>query len=417
MKRYYLVGLLVFVPLYSWRLWQQPDYNLPVEQAVVLKGRITSQPYLKGSNQVLKVGPIWVITDRYPEYFYGQDVQLNGTLEVGASNLFEKQYLANFPTIEIVKRDGETRELVRLINRLASLRRRVEKLFCGYLEEPLGGLVSGIVLGSRSGLPTDFSQKLRETGTIHAVVASGQNIALLIWLLTGLFGLWVKRSETIFLTATVIGGYVLMTGAEPPVVRAAVMAGVVTLARQGGRDEQAGRALVIAIGLMLLFQPRLVADLGFQLSVAATAGLTWLVPVLAKFKPLVGGSFVMEAMRCTLAAQLAVTPLLLVSFGNLSVVAPLVNGLVVWMTAPVMVLGLFSGLTGLVLPVVGQVIAWIIWPLAKIFVVVVEAFAELSYAQTQLKGFSWAWVAGYYAVLVMTVRVKKLNDAKRREPC
>jgi competence protein ComEC len=72
-----------------------------------------------------------------------------------------------------------------------------------------------------------------------------------------------------------VTGYVLLTGASPSVVRAALMAGALLVARLGGARSHAMSALMLAALLMLLASPAIAWDVGFQLSALATAGLIW----------------------------------------------------------------------------------------------------------------------------------------------
>ena len=74
------------------------------------------------------------------------------------------------------------------------------------------------------------------------------------------------------MTATAIVLYVVFAGASASVVRAAAMAGVVLIARESGRAGRAAAALGWAAVVLLLVDPRLVTDAGFQLSSLATAG-------------------------------------------------------------------------------------------------------------------------------------------------
>ena len=123
--------------------------------------------------------------------------------------------------------------------------------------------------------------------------------------------------------------YVLAAGASPSVVRAAVMAGVVLLARESGRAGRAPAALALAAFAMLVAEPAMIGDAGFRLSVAATAGLlAWGTPLGRWIGGLAGGrmpGWLAEGLGISLAAQAATLPDVLVTFGRLSLVAPAVN--------------------------------------------------------------------------------------------
>ena len=114
-----------------------------------------------------------------------------------------------------------------------------------------------------------------------------------------------RRSRSLAILLA-IGAYTLFAGASPSVLRAALMAGVVLLARLGGRAGPAAAALGIAAAMLLLVDPAMVADAGFQLSVAATAGLlAWATPLRARLDHLARGhapSWLAETLALSLAA-------------------------------------------------------------------------------------------------------------------
>ncbi len=121
------------------------------------------------------------------------------------------------------------------------------------------------------------------------------------------------------------------------------MAGVVLVAREGGRPGHAAAALGMAAFLMLLAEPATVTDAGFLLSVAATAGLlVWATPLTAW----IGGrlpsrtpNWIVEALGVSLSAQFATLPIVLLAFGRLSLVAPIANLAAAPLVLPAMIVG------------------------------------------------------------------------------
>src|SRR4029077_1073816 len=107
---------------------------------------------------------------------------------------------------------------------------------------------------------------------------SGWNIAIVAAAIAAMTGRLGRRRRSL-VTGLPIGVYVAFAGASAAVVRAALMAGVVLLARESGRAGRAAAALGWAATILLVADPGLVADAGFQLSALATAGLiAWAMP-------------------------------------------------------------------------------------------------------------------------------------------
>ena len=139
------------------------------------------------------------------------------------------------------------------------------------LPEPAAGLAAGILIGLRERVDRALAADFTTTGLSHVVAISGWNIALVAGLVAALLGTWPRRRRAVA-TVAAIALYTVLAGASSSVLRAAVMAGVALLARETGRPGTAARALAWAVVLLLVVGPATVADVGFQLSAAATAG-------------------------------------------------------------------------------------------------------------------------------------------------
>ena len=200
------------------------------------------------------------------------------------------------------------------------------------LPEPEAGLAAGILIGLRERVDRGLAADFATAGVSHVVAISGWNIAIVAALVGALLRGRPRRLIAVVVAAVIVA-YVIAAGASPSVVRAAVMAGVVIVARESGRAGRATAALALASAGLLLVQPAMIGDAGFRLSVLATAGLlAWATPLGAWIGSLAGGRvprWLAESLGISLAAQAATLPDVLATFGRLSVVAPAVNLLVV----------------------------------------------------------------------------------------
>ncbi|MFV2064326.1 MAG: DNA internalization-related competence protein ComEC/Rec2, partial [Chloroflexota bacterium] len=215
------------------------------------------------------------------------------------------------------------------------------------LPEPEAGLAAGILIGLRERVSRAVADDFTTTGLIHVVAISGWNIALVAGIATGLLratGLG-RRLRSVIVIAAIVG-YTILAGAEASVIRAAVMGGVVLVAREGGRPSGAAAALGVACWALLLAEPRMITDIGLQLSLAATAGLLVMGrPAEATVRRVMRGKaprWFCETLGISLAAQLATLPLILLHFGRFSLISPLAN-LLVAPVVPTAMLGAFVG--------------------------------------------------------------------------
>jgi competence protein ComEC len=186
------------------------------------------------------------------------------------------------------------------------------------MDEPARQLYGGFVLGDRSGQSVEVVDDFRAAGLTHLLVVSGSNVAYLLVLLTPLRGRLPLGARWL-VTVGVIGSFALVTRFEPSVLRASAMAAIAVSTSLAGRPTAPLRVLALAVTGLVLVDPLLVRSVGFQLSVAATAGIVVGRDPIAR--ALRGPEVVRQALAVTLAAQLAVAPLLAPRFGGVPVVA------------------------------------------------------------------------------------------------
>jgi len=219
--------------------------------------------------------------------------------------------------------------------------------------------VSGVVLGDKSMISQDFWQKLQQTGTLHIMVASGMNIAMFSQGLLSFFLLLFKRRLAICCLIVVIWFYSIMTGMAPPMVRAACMVSLIYLGGIVGRETEGGRVLFLTGLLMIFSNPVLIFDVGFQLSFLATAGLVYIQPLFCKGKVLGNNS----NFTSSLAAQIATLPILVVNFGQLNLLSPMINLIILWTIPFILQMGMVIGVLGLLWIKLADLASYLVYPL------------------------------------------------------
>ena len=90
---------IIFIAFYLFRLYSARTPDIPDEAKTRLVGRVTSQPYLKGSDQIIDVNGFSVRTDRFPTYFYGQKLEIVGRPKKQVINRFQTKFIFYYPAI------------------------------------------------------------------------------------------------------------------------------------------------------------------------------------------------------------------------------------------------------------------------------------------------------------------------------
>ena len=305
-----------------------------------------------------------------------------------------REYLAR-QNVSVIGRPRDVRLVSRAAGAQAILygtRRALLDGLNSLVPEPEAALGAGILLGVRAAIAPEISDAFAVAGLTHVVAISGWNIAIVTALVAaavrpleaGPGGRWT----TALIAAAVVGAYVLLTGASPSVVRAALMAAAMLIARLGGSRAHAASALGVAALAMLLVAPAVLWDVGFQLSLLATGGLIWFGASIERRLPGWPG-WIREPVALTLAAQLTTLPVILVNFERLSLVAPLANVLVVPFVPVAMLFGAIASAVGMLdgvvhLSLVGDLAGWLAggaeWLTLRVIIVLGSLMASVPLA-------------------------------------
>jgi competence protein ComEC len=230
------------------------------------------------------------------------------------------------------------------------IRARAERALDSGMPTREAALARGFVLGEDERIDPATVEDFRRAGLSHLLAVSGQNVALLALLAMPLLALlgMPLRARLLWIVAA-IAIYVPLAGGGPSIVRAGVMGVLTLLATFAGRRASRLYALAIAAIVTLAIDPRIGADIGWQLSFAAVLGILAIAQPLRRAIASWLGSGAMrgalaEGMAVTVAATLATAPLIAFHFGELSSVSLFANLLALPAVAPAMWLGMLSSI-------------------------------------------------------------------------
>ncbi|MFA6095052.1 MAG: ComEC/Rec2 family competence protein [Candidatus Paceibacterota bacterium] len=372
-----LVGIFFFgCGLVRFNISNQGIYNPVLSEAVgttvIISGVVGQEPDVRDTQTRLVVstksvsdgnaekgaaGKILVTTNNFPEYAYGDKIEVRGKLQLPKNRLNGER---EFDYVSFLKKDGIGYEMflpkVRIIshdngNALVAQLLAVKHFFIRGIEnalpEPESALLSGLLLGGKNSLGTTITEDFRRAGIIHIVVLSGYNITIVAEAIIKMVS-FAPRFVGFTCGGVGIVLFALMTGAGATVVRASVMALLAVLARATGRVYDMTRALLLAGVLMLVQNPKiLVFDSSFQLSFLATLGLIIFSPRLEKkFSRLPQVMGLRGVVTSTIATQLCVLPLLLYKTGLFSVVSFVSNIVVLPLIPLTMFVGFIAAVGG-----------------------------------------------------------------------
>jgi competence protein ComEC len=356
----------------------------------------------------------------YPQYHYGDAIELTGRLEappvfpqfdyrtfLARKGIYSASYR---PQVELIARQ----QGAPLFHRLFLVRERAEHTLQMILPEPHASLMSGILLGIESGIAPPVLDAFTATGTTHVLVISGFNFAILagLFLFMGrqLFG----RTHGSLLALLAIALYALLVGAEPPVVRAALMGSLTIFALLVRREAMALNILAFTVLAMTALRPAYLQEVGFQLSALSTLGLILFVrPMTRVTDRLLSANHWLslsaprraralglfsDAVLVTLAAQIITLPLIVGTFGRFSTVSLLANLLILPVQTWLLLSGGLATLLGMIWLPLGQMAAAV--PLAGLAwtVAVVKRAASLPLASIDTGHIPAFYIWSVYAL-------------------
>ncbi|GAB4602271.1 ComEC/Rec2 family competence protein [Mycobacterium avium subsp. hominissuis] len=219
------------------------------------------------------------------------------------------------------------------------VRRRFAAAVRDTLPADQAALLPALVLGDTSAVPTPTGRDFRAAGMTHLMAVSGANVTIVCAAVLFSARLIGPRAA-VLLAALALVAFVVVVQPTASVLRAAVMGAIALAGMLTSRRRQAIPALAATVLVLLAVAPQLSVDVGFALSVLATAALVVLAPAWSRRladrgwpKPLA------DAVAVAWAAQLVTAPLVAAISGRFSVVAAAANLLVAAVIAPITVLG------------------------------------------------------------------------------
>jgi len=243
----------------------------------------TTHLHLSATN--IKLGEEWhevsgtalLIVPTYPAYKYGDMLSVKGELE-SPYQPDDFDSTMHYSEIEITGSGAGFKPL----EWVYSLRNRLSQTLAEVLPEPQASLAQGIILGIRGNIPSAVTEAFSRTGTAHLLAISGLHLSILalisLTLSKRLFG---KRHYIyVWLTLATVWLYALITGMNPPVIRAAIMVSLFLTAELLGRQRSAITALAFAAAVMVGTSPRILWDASFHLSFLAMTGLIFIFPLI-----------------------------------------------------------------------------------------------------------------------------------------
>ncbi len=316
------------------------------------------KPIIEG--QKIKENVLLYSKDIDKEFLHGDILSIEGSFEkpepfktdtntefeydefLKTKNIFYLSFDAKIKDVQVVKNNFR--------RKLFIFREHFVTPFSERLRGDVENLFSGILFGKNI-LSSDLADSFRIAGLTHIIALSGYNITIIAsWVKSLFLNLGAKVSSVFSVVSIIL--FILMTGIPITAVRAGIMAIISLIALRSGNMYMSLRALFVAVLIMNIINPRLIFfDFSFQLSVLATLGIILFTKKIQQSLYFKLPFFLKEIIATSIAAQIAVLPIILYQTRLLSVLSVPTNIVVLPIIPIIMLFGFVGGMVGIISPV------------------------------------------------------------------
>ena len=397
-----------------------PTTNSPTKTKFYLKAESGS---FSGKEEKLNAKTIVTLYDtkeNIEKIKIADSVKLQGTLRnpIRAKNPSQfdyANYLKNHKTFStFYVKDGKW-EIVsqpenaggKFLQKLNDKRTEILNIHRQYLKSPNIEVLGGIVFGDDAiNPPDDIKNSFINSGLLHILAASGMNVSIIfgIWFFIGT-RLRLNYRAVILLGAVLVAFYTLMTGMGPSVLRAALMIEFVLFGKLIDRAADSIALVFLVAFLMLLYDPAMISDVGFQLSFVVTFALMFYCPPVLENMKNKFAEFAAGAVFIPFVAQLFAAPIQMYYFNTFATYSILANFVI---TPFIMVISFLGFLASIIAMIPVDIIAQktcmffdaILNPVVTMLVSISHYFAALPNALISTIHPSHFRLILYYSILL-----------------
>jgi competence protein ComEC len=281
----------------------------------------------------------------------------------------------------------------------------IEKLKVNMHNTDAIAVASTMLLGCRADLSSDVLQAYSSTGTVYVLTVSGSQVAIIYFLLTYALSFLSRHKYGKLLRATIIIGvlwyYALLTGFSPAICRAVLVVNMIVIGKTYNRYINTLNILAFSAFVLLLYNPFIITEVGFQLAFLAVGGLIVLRPIVYnwfKFKNKFADKL-WAVCSVSIAAQIITFPLSAFYFHQFPVYFLVSNILVIIPAAIIM----YTGLLYLLLPQIAFISQYLGWILEKTILIMNKGLSAIEQFPLSIINKIWLNTSEYlllYAIII-----------------
>lgn len=439
MAVFFLLGSLEFLAVYNIQLRCFSEFD---GLDVAVKGYVASEPEIKGEkvSYIIKVSDIrrgyrgdftaksgkilltTLVKSGDVLLDYGSEITVEGVLSQpgGVRNpegfdyrrhLAQKGVGASIFAYPYSIEPGEHKMGNFLVQAGIRIRDRIVFVISNSLPRQQAALLNGMLIGYREGLSDEVAEAFSNAGLTHIMAVSGANVAFLILPLSFLLKrLRIAKKAVNILIVAFLALFVFVTGFEPSVLRAVIMADVLLIGAVLYREPDVYASIAVSCIILLAASPCMLFHIGFQLSYGATLGIFMLNKNIKRMIAcrLIRGKAA-EVVAATLSAQLGVLPVTLIHFNKISVISIIPNIFAAPMLELITVLGMLMAILGQFSLFLSRLAGYLNCVFLSAVLYIVKWSSSMPFASVRTVTPSLALSAAYYITVWFMLWYKPLK--------
>ncbi len=329
---------------------------------------------------------------RYPVYIPYSICHLKGSLQIidRSSEYFQYFYSKNiFYDVKVSSFSCEDNSSS-LLWKLYSLKHATFRIIEQNMNEPYASLLIGIVWGENRSFSPKMEEAFKITGTTHVIAASGYNVNVITIILER-FLYFLPKKIRVIISIFMLFLYLILAGVSASIFRAVLMYVIDRMYELLGMPVSILQIILLTVVIMMIYNPKIIYDIGFLLSMGATLGLVFFNKVLIKDLPQLP-----ESLLTTLSANIGTLGITIYTFKVFSVISLPINSVVLSFLDNIMELGVVGIIIFQVSKTISRFIFMLIEQLLKPFVYITYSFGDLKW------GF-WAISPGLSLIVLITL--------------
>ncbi|MBQ8299012.1 MAG: DNA internalization-related competence protein ComEC/Rec2 [Clostridia bacterium] len=266
------------------------------------------------------------------------------------------------------------------------------------------GILSGMIIGETSNISDVTKDNFQKAGVTHLLAVSGSNVALVITFSSYIFSKIFGKRYSDYVSIVFVVFFVMLAGASPSVVRAGIMAILSVIANILIRKSSSITNVFSSAFLILLMNPLSILNVGFVLSFVGTIGIITLSNFITDFlKKYIKNKILLETVSITMAAQVALIPIMLYYFNSLSLISIFSNLLIIPITSLVTILGIIIFVISIIFMPLAKLVSILIVPMLNYILVITKVCSKFDFLNLLLPTPKIWMIVAFYVLLCFEV--------------